>query len=216
MLTRDQVSTIEGLVSNQANTDYTVTPCSDGSYCCGNGTVADDCCKENRGLILSNGKAMIRDADSSSTDIISSSPLVATQSSSSSADLTLPQSSGSLTSTASFSSSSEASVSSSSTSPSPSAAATTPHQTGVIVGSAIGAAAAAALITVIIFLMRIRRVKHQQPPSFEIQQARGTNNFMGSNATYPELAINGPTSELEDSEDSRKPVPELEDSTRSR
>ena len=213
MLIRDQVSTIEGLVSNQANTDYTITPCPDGSYCCGNGTVADDCCKENRGLPLSGGKALVQDANSAS-DITSPSPIEATPSSSSSATLTLHQSSGSLTSIASLSLSSEASVPSSLTSVSPSAAAATSHQTGAIVGSAIGAAAAAALITVIIFLLRMRRIKHQQSPSHDIQQVRGIDNFTRSSAIYPELATSGPTSELEDSEESRKLVPELEDSTR--
>lgn len=82
-------------------------------------------------------------------------------------------------------------------------------------GSAIGAAAAAALITVIIFLIWMRRIKHQRPLSHEDQQPREMKSFMGSNATYPELAIYGPTPELEDCEESRRPVPELEDSARS-
>ena len=183
---RDQVSTIEGLISTQADTDYVVTPCGDNRYCCGNGTVADNCCKENRGLFLSGGQALVRETTSSASDITSSPPLEATPLSSSS--------------------------SSSLTSISPSAAAQTSHQTGMIVGSAIGAAAAAAFITGIIFLIRIRRIKHQQLPSREIQQAHGINNFMKSNDTYPELAINGPVPELEES---RRPVPELEGSIRS-
>lgn len=176
--------------------------------------MADDCCKENRGLLLSGGKALVQDANSSS-DITLSSPTEATPSSLSSAALTLHQSSSSLASIATLSSSLEASVPSSSTSVSPSAAAATSHQTGAIVGSAIGAAAAAALITVMIFLLRMRRVKHQQSLSHDIQQARGINDFSRNDVVYPELAISVPTSELEDSEESRKPVPELEDSTRS-
>ena len=209
---RDQVSTIEGLVSNQADTDYAVTPCGDNRYCCGNGTVADNCCKENRGLFLSAGQALVQEATSSASDITSSPPLEATPLSSSSAAPTADQSFGFLTSIVSVSPSLTASVSSSLTSVSPFAAAKTSHQTGTIVGSAIGAAAAAAFITGIIFLIRIRRTKHQQPPSREIQQAHGINNFMKSNATYPELASNGPVRELEGF---RRPVPELEDSTRS-
>ena len=202
------MSTIEGLVDNQVNTDYTVTPCNDGSYCCGNGTVADNCCKENRGLYLSGGKALVREASFSASDINSSSPLEATPSSSSSAALSLHQSFGSLTSIASsVSSSLSRSVSSPSTLISLSAAAKSSNQTGAIVGSAIGAAAAAALITGIVFLVRLRRIKHQQPPE--------RDDFMKSNATHFELAANGPVPELEDSEESRRPLPELEASTRS-
>lgn len=169
------MSTIEGLIGNQADTDYTVTPCRDGSYCCGNGTVADTCCKENRGLFLSDEIAVVREANSSASPISSSS----------------------------------------STSVPSSAVVKTSHQTGAIVGSAIGAAAGAALVTGIIFLIRMRRIKQQQPLSHENKEELGDNSTMRISPTHPELAANGLAPELEDSEETRRPMPELEDLTRS-
>ena len=49
-----------------STTTMTVTPCDDGSYCCGNGTQAQACCRENKGLFVVNGKAVHLNADEKS------------------------------------------------------------------------------------------------------------------------------------------------------
>lgn len=179
--------------------------------------MADNSCKEKRGLFLSDGKVVIRES-SSSTFVITSSSLP---------DISPPDISVLISPTATFnpsrslvtltslavsSSFSTASASSSLTPVSPSATAKTFNQIGTIAGSAVGAAADAALIIRIIFLIRMRHIKHQQSLNNEIQQARGVkNNFMKGDVIHPELAVNGPKPELEDPERSRRQVPELEE-----
>lgn len=207
----------EGQESDRAGSDHVITPCGDGSYCCGSGLLASKCCKENRGLFVQNGTAVSRDSSSIAFDIVSSSSINATPSSSSIAALTLVQSSGALTPTASASSSPVAKPA---------------HQTGVIVGAAIGGAAILGLITGIIVLIGMRRIKHKSPSQVtseknwrnkqdhEIYEAP-TNNTSGG------LAAVGPVSELGNSKESQRrvaelqnfepygPVPELQSLTRS-
>ena len=49
---------VAGNPLSRADSTVTVTPCDDGSYCCGNGTVAQGCCSNGNGyLIDSNGEA---------------------------------------------------------------------------------------------------------------------------------------------------------------
>lgn len=44
-------------VVNLAGRDSTVTICGDGTYCCGNGTIAKSCCDKQQGVyLLSNGE----------------------------------------------------------------------------------------------------------------------------------------------------------------
>lgn len=38
--------------------DVTITPCKDGSYCCGNGTFAQPCCDQKEGVFMVNGDAI--------------------------------------------------------------------------------------------------------------------------------------------------------------
>lgn len=38
--------------------DVTITPCKDGSYCCGNGTFAQLCCDQKEGVYMVNGDAI--------------------------------------------------------------------------------------------------------------------------------------------------------------
>lgn len=40
------------------NMDVTITPCKDGSYCCGNGTFAQPCCDQKEGVFMVNGDAI--------------------------------------------------------------------------------------------------------------------------------------------------------------
>lgn len=43
----------------RVDTTLTVTPCGDGSYCCGNGTAATNCCDSDNGLFIDeNGNAV--------------------------------------------------------------------------------------------------------------------------------------------------------------
>lgn len=58
---------IAGSIFDLASDTTTVTPCENGSYCCGNGTIGDACCREGKGLFVSNGEAVSSIASSSST-----------------------------------------------------------------------------------------------------------------------------------------------------
>lgn len=41
--------------TNQAGNDMFITPCNDGSYCCGNNAVAIQCCADGQGVFVVNG-----------------------------------------------------------------------------------------------------------------------------------------------------------------
>lgn len=49
---------VAGSHMDRAANDMTVTDCENGSYCCGNGTIADTCCQEGKGLFVLDGKAV--------------------------------------------------------------------------------------------------------------------------------------------------------------
>ena len=205
MLMHDQVPTLEGFEVNMANSDYLVTPCDDGSYCCGNGNLAENCCKEKRGVFLENGMAVSRDSNSILSGVAASSSIKAIPSSSLSVALTSLQSFNAPTPIASVSSSSAAK-------PSP--------ETGTIIGAAIGGAAVLALITGIIVFIWMRRMTyksrgHETPQVTwdKRDQDHGTRGAMETN-THHEMAAIRPVLELEDFEESQRQVPELENSTR--
>lgn len=187
----NQVFDVEGQENDQAGHDHLITPCDDGSYCCGNGDLASNCCKENRGLFLQNGTAVSR-STSIAIDVVSSSSKKATPLSSSNAALTLVQSLDAFTPTASASSFSTTKSS---------------NQTGVIVGAAIGGAAVLALMTGIVVLIRIRCIK-QKSLSQETQNCAICED--PTNDDCRELAAIGPAPELGISERSPRPVPELQ------
>ena len=44
----------------RADTSVTVTPCGDGSYCCGNGTKAANCCDKSNGLFIDKAGNAVR------------------------------------------------------------------------------------------------------------------------------------------------------------
>lgn len=98
-----------------------ITPCKDGSYCCGNGTLADACCRMDVGLFVINGSAMPRKNSAFSS--------VVSRTASSSSQIQIPLS---LTSTAPASSSSSAKEN---------PARETETETGAIVGGTIGGVA---------------------------------------------------------------------------
>ncbi|KAG6989931.1 vanadium chloroperoxidase [Physcia stellaris] len=58
----------------RADTSVTVTPCGDGSYCCGNGTKAANCCDRNNGLFIDKaGNAVRTDPSAASSHASASS-----------------------------------------------------------------------------------------------------------------------------------------------
>lgn len=178
----------EGRESDRSAFDHVITPCGDGSYCCGSGILGSDCCKENRGIFVKNGTSVSRDKSSAASDIVSLSLTKATL---------LPSTSAARTPTATGSSSS---------------ATKTSHQTGVILGAAISGAAVLALMTGFIVLIGMRRNKKKYGEKTlrdEIDQHHETYGA-STNNNSGELAAVGPTPELEDSDEFHKPVPELE------
>ena len=82
MLMRDAVTpgSINNRLVDMAASPIPVTICKDGSYCCGNGTLADACCRMDLGLFVVNGSATPRNSALSvvfrtaSSSQISSSP----------------------------------------------------------------------------------------------------------------------------------------------
>ncbi|KAL8926539.1 MAG: hypothetical protein Q9208_002866 [Pyrenodesmia sp. 3 TL-2023] len=52
-------------VGRQMDNDEQVTPCTDGSYCCGDGSLGFDCCNEGRGVFVRDGTT--QNANPSST-----------------------------------------------------------------------------------------------------------------------------------------------------
>lgn len=133
---------------NVTSKTYHITICDNGSYCCGIGTYADNCCKLKQGLFLVNGSAT-QDNPISLQDPLTSSMF------SSITSLTL---STSISISASMKSSSEISSSStSSLSFSPQKAA---PEIGVIAGAAIGGAGGVvALILCALVWKGYRRMK---------------------------------------------------------
>ncbi|MCJ1430074.1 hypothetical protein MMC29_007989, partial [Sticta canariensis] len=45
----------------------TITPCGDGSYCCGDGTDAQDCCDKKKGVFLLNGETTSKNPSGTSS-----------------------------------------------------------------------------------------------------------------------------------------------------
>lgn len=193
VLMHDQGTAINGdLINNLADTYAIVSPCADGSYCCGKRALADQCCEQNKGLFVIDGKPASREAKSSALDIVSSFAIKATPSSSSSTALHISQSFGALPSTASVFSSSTALAS-------PSAAAKPCYQISVIVGAARGGVAAIALMTGIVVLIWIY-CKQRRARSHGTHQNHKAHGFIKNNATYHKLTITGPLPAVEDSE----------------
>lgn len=84
------------LINNLANTYAFVSPCGDGSFCCENRTVANQCCGRNEDFFVIDGKAVSREARSSALDIVSFSSIKATPPSSSSTALSISPSTASV------------------------------------------------------------------------------------------------------------------------
>lgn len=60
------ISIWNGLVKDLSNSGVPVTVCKDGSYCCGDGTMAETCCAFKEGVFIVNGSVIPHDAVPSS------------------------------------------------------------------------------------------------------------------------------------------------------
>lgn len=53
--------------TDQANNDVIITPCNDGSYCCGDNAVAVSCCQSHHGVFIVNGQETTVNPNGTST-----------------------------------------------------------------------------------------------------------------------------------------------------
>ena len=129
-----------------AGADVTVTPCGDGSYCCGNGTLAEKCCNDKKGVFVVDGGNP--DVNPSSTSKAASSTSAVSKSTSSSSS-----SSSSKISPALISSPTNTIIAS------PSTTSSSSNHAGAIAGGVVGGLAIIALLIFGILLLRRRRVE---------------------------------------------------------
>ncbi|KAL8838126.1 MAG: hypothetical protein Q9170_002267 [Blastenia crenularia] len=59
-------------IGRQMDNDEQVTPCENGSYCCGDGSLGSTCCNEGRGVFVRDGTTQTANPTSTSTSSISS------------------------------------------------------------------------------------------------------------------------------------------------
>lgn len=188
---------IEGQDVDLSGVTQTVTPCDDGSYCCGNGTRADACCKEKKGLFVIDGKAVSLDPDTASKTASTSSNR-AKPSSSSTASLSLSEPVGAPAVTAQ---SSPTGLQSSSTSPASSAAKSS-DKTGAIVGGIIGGIAVLVLIVGITLILKRRphvNLGHQSLWTTSKGEKRHGSYEVSGNDGSNELDTAAPLQELDHS-----------------
>lgn len=138
-------------VINMADADVTVTPCDDGSYCCGNGTLAENCCNDKKGVFVIDG--ITTDVNPSSTSKSASSTSSASTSSSAS-----PSTSASPTSPSNFSPA-LASSPTNTVSTSNSTKSSSSNHTGAIVGGVIGGIAVVGLLIFAALFLQRRRLQ---------------------------------------------------------
>lgn len=145
---------IEGQDLDLAGNTHTVTPCDNGSYCCGNGTHSEACCKEGKGLFVVDGKAVRLNPDvvtkTASTSLTKTKP-------SSTATPTLSDSLGRPAASAQVSPVGSLSSSTSSAS----SAAKSSNKTGAIVGGTVGGIAVLILLIGITFFLKRRGFGHR-------------------------------------------------------
>lgn len=143
----------------------TVTPCDDGSYCCGNGTEAQACCRKNNGLFVVNGKAVHLNADEKSkTASVTLTGENSLTSSTASTQSTASHTLSTATSATLISApvSPQGSLSSSTSSPSASSSTKkSSNHLGAILGGTIGGIVAAVLLLGLVLFWRRRRSRSQ-------------------------------------------------------
>lgn len=127
---------------DKAEHNYRITPCKDGSYCCGVGLLADQCCTDKKGVFVINGLP---------TDV-NPSANSSSQSSTSLASLTA----STITIVSSSSASSPASTGAAS------ANSKSSNHTGAIVGGVIGGVAVVVLAVGFFLFLGQRKICRQQ------------------------------------------------------
>lgn len=143
--------------------DVTITSCNDGSYCCGNGTIANQCCDKKKGVFMLNGDAIPYNQYSAAYSISTGADVQ----SSASLSNTFPSSiilSTFSTSPPGISSFPESSAQSASSAPGPS------PNSRVIAASVFGACAALLLIGALVFFLR--KFRPEQPRKLQISLPR--------------------------------------------
>ncbi|KAL8923492.1 MAG: hypothetical protein Q9172_003099 [Xanthocarpia lactea] len=202
-----------GIGGRQADNDEPVTPCVDGSYCCGDGSLGSECCNNGRGVFLRDGTTQKDNPASTSSGRPSSSPI----------STTLPtRAATSAATTAGLVASSTPTVSS--------ASLTAPESkpsVGAIVGGVIGGLAGLVLVLAALWFLIFRKRKsiavdphkaHQQShPPIEspcVQEAQGSymEDYKRSEleAGYVDKAAGRPEMEAYDQPDSRIPAGKAE------
>lgn len=188
---------------------YIVTPCNDGSFCCGNATLAASCCRQNRGLFLVDGEAVRQNPASFQASTVtrtasatptkrktetteSVTPLISA--------LTLSQPLGVSTMTAS------PTIATSSSTPGPSSGQKSSDKTGPIVGGVVGGVAVLVLAAAILLLLkRHNRRKlqdhgqqareHEKP--YNLSEAPADNERRELEAANPLLQLDPSTTRYE-------------------
>lgn len=218
---------------DQATTDSTVTHCDNGSYCCGNGTIGDACCREGRGFFVLNGEAVSNTASSSSitTNLSASSRNELSHTISAFASSVVPQASSSTTknlsasspndlshTTGAFASSVAPQASSKLTSPATSSSASAAHpsdKAGLIVGGVIGGVAVLSLSSGMIAWIwmnhnRQNSQSHGTPQTVGTGQADPEEYVVSQDNEIHELNAHGSLGELDG-----RPIEELDHATTS-
>ncbi|MCJ1262078.1 hypothetical protein MMC22_001948 [Lobaria immixta] len=133
---------------DQADSNAMVTPCSDGSFCCGNGTIGEQCCSDKKGIFIIDGNTANMNPSGASS--ASSAPAISTSSTASSAAFSTPSSTSS-------------SVLSSAASPGSSSSFAPSHHVGAIAGGTIGGIIAVVLVIGITVMLTRRHMRNKQP-----------------------------------------------------
>ncbi|KAL8868120.1 MAG: hypothetical protein Q9174_005203 [Haloplaca sp. 1 TL-2023] len=131
---------------DQADDDQQVTPCSDGSYCCGDGSLGSDCCNEGRGVFIRDGTTQRENPSATATNGASSATASASMPTDPSSDA---QSSGAVPA---------------STSP-PATSSESGPNVGAIVGGVIGGLAGLLLVLAALWFFVFRKRRSKDVPS---------------------------------------------------
>ena len=144
---------------------FPVTPCNDGSFCCGNGTVAGSCCRQGNGLFVVDGEARRKNPASFQDSTVSRTASATSSSSSRKSKTTSPASSPTLSTSLDASALTASASRFLSTTTSEAISEKKPSsKTGAIVGGVIGGVAVLALVAgVVLFLKRHNRRQRQSP-----------------------------------------------------
>ncbi|KAL8693630.1 MAG: hypothetical protein Q9218_001588 [Villophora microphyllina] len=126
----------------QEDNDEQVTPCADGSYCCGDGSLGYDCCSQGRGVFVRDGTTQKANPTATSSSAASSqTPLAVSTTTATAAGVTTSSTAGTTPSL-----------------PTPSSSqAKSKNNAGAIAGGVVGGLAALCLIIAALYLLFLRR-----------------------------------------------------------